>query len=150
MFNREMALAYRRPSRVVAFWIVVAALIIGVGLTLARMACSATDETPRLNEIIRTLYRQAARWAVASAQDESPIIAVLHANYAAGYLWALKDIVTPEEFARAVDNADFLAIERQIVATQDAATRKLVAACKQAIPVADEELLAAMYYRAPQ
>ena len=37
-------------------------------------------------ENIQKLTRQAARWSTAAAQDESPLIAVLHANYAAGYL----------------------------------------------------------------
>ena len=35
---------------------------------------------------IRTLLRQSARWALASQQDKSPLIALLHANYGAGYL----------------------------------------------------------------
>ena len=46
---------------------------------------------------IETLYRQSARWAVASDQDDNDIIRLLHANYAAGYLWAIKDIVSTEE-----------------------------------------------------
>ena len=45
----------------------------------------------QLSKNINTLIRQAARWSVAAQQDESPIIALLHANYGAGYLWALKD-----------------------------------------------------------
>ena len=36
------------------------------------------------------LVRQAARWSTAAKQDKNSMIAVLHANYGAGYLWALK------------------------------------------------------------
>ena len=47
---------------------------------------------------IRTLYRQTARWGVASVQDDSELIRTLHANYATGYLWAIKDIISADEF----------------------------------------------------
>ena len=49
---------------------------------------------------IKILYRQCARWAAASIQDEATIIKMLHANYAAGYLWAIKDIVSCKEFQK--------------------------------------------------
>jgi hypothetical protein len=131
----------------------VSALVAAVSLvTIVTVLFSArlvSREAFPVDKVVRILYRQSARWAVASVQDISPLIAVLHANYAAGYLWAIKDIVTPEEFARATGGADFLALESRIVAIQDAATRKLVAVCKEAVPVADETLLAAIYYSAP-
>ena len=41
----------------------------------------------------KKLVRQAARWSTAAKQDNNSMIAVLHANYGAGYLWALKDII---------------------------------------------------------
>ena len=52
-------------------------------------------------ENIQKLTRQAARWSTAAAQDDSPLIAVLHANYGAGYLWALKDIATAKQIKNA-------------------------------------------------
>lgn len=100
------------------------------------------------SEIVGTLYRQCARWAVAAEQDRSEVIAVLHANYAAGYLWAIKDIATTDEFKR-VTGADWLTFERKIVAIQDAAARRLVGRCSAVVPIADADLTAAMYYRAP-
>ena len=48
-------------------------------------------------ESMITLIRQAARWAAAAQQDKSPMIALLHANYGAGYLWALKDIASDQD-----------------------------------------------------
>lgn len=94
--------------------------------------------------IIRTLYRQAARWAVASAQDDSEIIRVLHANYATGYLWALKDIASTDEFLAATGQ-EFLAFERSVVRVQDDATRRLVARCQGVLPKVDPALLRAVY-----
>lgn len=122
-----------------------AALAAALGARAPRAA-----PAPSFAAAIGVLYRQCARWAVASLQDASPMIAVLHANYAAGYLWAIKDIATPEQFARATGGADFLALERRVVAVQDAAARALLAACDRAAPVADATLRAAMYYSPPE
>lgn len=80
------------------------------------------------NDHISTLVRQAARWSTAATQDQSPLIAVLHANYGAGYLWALKDIATQEQISKVVDPIRF---EREIVKVQDNATRKMAQVCPQ-------------------
>jgi hypothetical protein len=93
---------------------------------------------------IRTLYRQIARYAIASTQDDSPIIRTLHANYAMGYLMALKDIATSEDFARAT-GSDLLRFERKIAAIQDFSTVQLASSCYSLIPPEDPELLKAMY-----
>ena len=92
----------------------------------------------------RVLYRQAARYAVAAEQDEQPVIAVLHANYAMGYLLALKDLVTAEEFKRATGE-DLLNFEQEIARVQDTATLKLVKQNPVLIPEQDPDLLRAMY-----
>ena len=85
-------------------------------------------QNSELDNIIKILLRQTARWAVASEQDESPLISVLHANYAAGYLWALKDIATTEQI-RKTTGQNLLDIEKRVTNIQDKATRKMVKAC---------------------
>ena len=52
------------------------------------------NKTRGMNKAIEKLVRQSARYAVAAQQDESPVIAILHANYAAAYLYALKEFAT--------------------------------------------------------
>ena len=98
------------------------------------------------NKQIRILYRQTARYAVASLQDESPVIKTLHANYAMGYLMALKDLATTEQFSRATGD-NLLSFERKIAAIQDASTVNLVGDCPDLIPDVDPVLLRAMYIR---
>ena len=49
------------------------------------------------------MIRQTSRWAVASEQDKSPMISVLHANYAVGYLQALQDIASEKEINKYLD-----------------------------------------------
>ena len=93
---------------------------------------------------IQVLYRQSARYAVAASQDASPTIAVLHANYAMGYLLAIKDMATAEEFKTAT-GADLLNFEREIARIQDLATLRLVKGCPKLVPAENPELLEAMY-----
>jgi hypothetical protein len=95
---------------------------------------------------IRILYRQTARYAVASLQDDSPVIKSLHANYAMGYLMALKDLTTTDQFARATGD-NLLSFERKIAGIQDASTVNLVSDCPELIPDVDPGLLRAMYIK---
>jgi len=82
------------------------------------------------DQIIKTLYRQAARWSTASVQDTNPLIANLHANYAAGYLWALEDLYTSDQISSAV-GLDHHVVRRELQRNQDLTTRKLLQACPQ-------------------
>lgn len=104
---------------------------------------SQGDSVP-LDKQIRILYRQTARYAVASLQDDSPVVKSLHANYAMGYLMALKDLATTEQFSRATGD-NLLSFERKIAGIQDASTVNLVGDCPDLIPDEDPGLLRAMY-----
>lgn len=97
-----------------------------------------------LHKIVSVLYRQCARWAVAAEQDENVVIRVLHANYATGYLWALKDIVPTDTFFK-ITGEDFLSFEKKVVEIQDKATQTLVSVCKESAPISDPSLLKAIY-----
>ena len=61
------------------------------------------------------------------------MIAVLHANYRAGYLWALKDIATQQEIETAT-GIDMSRFERVIVRVQDEATVRMARLCPQYAP----------------
>ena len=83
--------------------------------------------------IINKLIRQAARWSTAAKQDKNSMIAVLHANYGAGYLWALKEIMktdTIENFT----GVDILKFETEIINIQDMATKKMAKLCPKYAP----------------
>jgi Na+-transporting NADH:ubiquinone oxidoreductase subunit NqrC len=105
---------------------------------------TSSDGVVPIDKQIRILYRQTARYAVASLQDESPVVKSLHANYAMGYLMALKDLATTGEFARATGD-NLLSFERKIASIQDASTVSLVGDCPDLIPNEDPGLLRAMY-----
>jgi len=99
-----------------------------------------------IDKQIRTLYRQTARYAVASLQDESSVIKTLHANYAMGYLMAIKDLATSGEFRRAT-GTDLALFESRITRIQDSSTVNLVSECHDLIPEDDPVLLRAMYIK---
>ena len=81
-------------------------------------------------EDIRKLTRQCSRWLIAAQQDESPLIAVLHMQYGMGYLWAIKDISSTEEFGRAT-GLNFLKFEKHAIQIQDEVSKKVIEACPQ-------------------
>ena len=62
---------------------------------------------------IKNLLRQSSRWAIAAKQDKSPIITLLHANYAAGYLWALKDIATDNDI-KSITGIDIIKFKQKM------------------------------------
>ena len=72
-------------------------------------------------------------------QDKSPIISLLHANYAAGYLWSLKDIASDIEIQNAT-NIDIINFTEKIVDIQDKSTKKVSHACPQFLDDIDKEL----------
>lgn len=82
---------------------------------------------------IRTLTRQAARWSTAAIQDKSPLVAVLHANYGTGFLWALKDIATDSQIKSAT-GLDVGRLEKEIVGVQDKTTLNMIRLCPKYAP----------------
>ena len=79
---------------------------------------------------IKKLARQSARYAIAAQQDASPLIATLHANYAAGYLWALKDIATPREINQNT-GIDVKKFEEHILNVQDMVSKRVTEKCPE-------------------
>lgn len=61
------------------------------------------------------------------------MIAVLHANYGAGYLWAVKDIATDDQIAKAA-NIDVRKFENEIIEIQDQATIRMSQLCSEYAP----------------
>ena len=85
-----------------------------------------TNNNTEKEKHTRALIRQTARWTVASQQDTSPMIALLHANYAAGYLQAL-ELIRSEQEINHVTNLQ--ALRHKVYDTQDNAARAVVTSC---------------------
>lgn len=104
------------------------AIIICLVWLLCRQAVPTSKE-----QTIRTLMRQAGRYAVAAEQDANVVIRVLHAYYAAGYTWAVKDIATADEITRTM-GVNFLEWQTKVQRVQDEATRALLLECPNIAP----------------
>ena len=89
------------------------------------------SEKNRVNDFIRKIVRQAARWTTAAEQDTNPLIKVLHANYGAAYIFALGDAgVDPEQIEKAMgSNFNYNQFRDHIVQVQDDAGKIAVVAC---------------------
>lgn len=87
----------------------------------------------QLNNAIDILVRQAARWTTAAEQDENPIIANLHANYGAGYIFALRSIATDNQI-KLVTNKDAKQLENYIIKVQENILRNLIKQCPNIAP----------------
>jgi hypothetical protein len=92
-----------------------------------------STSTQLMNDIIKTLVRQCARWSTAAQQDQNSLISVLHANYGAGYLWALKDIATDQQIVNAT-HIDIKQFTDEVTKIQDHATKKMATICPKYAP----------------
>jgi len=118
--------------------ITIIAFFLGVIMTFSlieiRNKCFIKNNSMKqLQTIINKLVRQASRWSTAAEQDKSPLIAVLHANYGTGYLWALKEIATNEQIESAT-GIDSFKFEKEITNIQDKTTKKLITVCPDFAP----------------
>lgn len=81
-----------------------------------------------LKSSIEKLVRQSARYATAAQQDKSPVVAILHANYAAAYLYALKDIATETQIHNAT-GINVKKFKEHVINVQDSVTKKTTETC---------------------
>jgi hypothetical protein len=90
--------------------------------------CKDDTKQKKLAHIISRIMRGSARWALASKQDKSPLVAVLHANYGCAYLWALKDVFNDYEIKSAT-GIDVVEFQNKITDIQDTATKRMTKLC---------------------
>ena len=113
--------------------VIIGILLFYLFVTVNKNCWLRSDSQQLMDEIIKTLVRQTSRWSAAALQDKSPLIAVLHANYGAGYLWALKDVATADQIKR-VTNIDLLKFEKEITSIQDKVTKNAIHVCPEYNP----------------
>ena len=99
---------------------------------ISRIFKKSTGQVSK-DKIVSTLLRQTYRWATASKQDSSPMISMLHANYAVGYLSALKELVSDEDIA-SYGETDPLYLMQSIQELQDYATSSAIQMCPEFKP----------------
>lgn len=88
-----------------------------------------SNDSREKTRAIETLIRQSSRYALAAEQDMSPLVAVLHANYATGYLWALKDIVSENDINSVIGKNKLQELVSYVTNVQDNATKRATNDC---------------------
>jgi hypothetical protein len=92
--------------------------------------------------IIQRILRGSARWSIASKQDKSPLIAVLHGNYGAAYLWALKEVFNDNEISLAMGkDFDIIDFQKRVTDIQDFSTKRMVKLCPEYTSGIDDKVL---------
>ena len=94
------------------------------------------NKTRGMNVAIEKLVRQSARYAVAAQQDASPVIAILHANYAAAYFYALKDIASDSQIHNAT-GIDVKKFKEHVTNVQDMVTKRTSEKCPEFVGEVD-------------
>lgn len=94
------------------------------------------NKTRGMNKSIEKLVRQSARYAVAAQQDASPVIAILHANYAAAYFYALKDIASESQIHNAT-GIDVKKFREHVTNVQDMVTKRTSEKCPEFVGEVD-------------
>lgn len=76
------------------------------------------------------LIRQSARYAHAARQDKDVLIALLHANYGSGYLFAAKDIFPEKNLISLFPSYNkYKEFTKEIINIQDEVNRRAVTEC---------------------
>ena len=116
-------------------------LLMGIFILFVILLCVRKRRNNNQEKYIQTLVRQAARYIYAAEQDEDPLIGVLHAYYAVGYLLALQD-TTSEQTIYATTGANIRDVAQYAKKVQDEQTLRFVRLCpeytaKHLSPIAD-------------
>ena len=112
-----------------SFLKIILILLIGIYIGYKNSYRNIYLDCPKTMErIVNILIRQCARWSTASAQDKSPIVSVLHANYGVAYLSALKDIASESQIKK-YSNINLQKFTSEVLKQQDNATMYTAKQC---------------------
>ncbi len=104
----------------------------------------------RIVTLLHLLIRQTIRWAYASAQDANPLVSILHANYANGYLMVLKDYIANFNISNKtfykLTKTDLMTLEKRVLSIQDKALKRLLKHTKKCIRIDNDNLLSTMLF----
>ena len=129
------------------FWFLISIILIFL-LVLSRRNYKSQEAIyyeERILTLLKIYIRQTVRWAYASQQDSNPLVAILHSNYANGYLMVLKDYLENFNISRELfyklTNTNLLQLEKKVLKIQDRALRNLLKHTKKCIKVDKNNIL---------
>jgi hypothetical protein len=120
--------------------IVVVILIVSLYIFTKQYSDNCDNSNNISNDInkARILIRQSARYAHAARQDEDQLIALLHANYGSGYLFAAKDIFPETVLVKLFSSYDeYKDFEQGVIKIQDTVNTRTVDNCPNIVSTKD-------------
>lgn len=75
--------------------------------------------------VIEKIVKKTAKYATMAQQDDSPMLALMHANYSMAYLEALLDLASQKEIHR-VTNIDVKLFIEHVLQVQQDVTKKVI------------------------
>lgn len=121
-------------------------LFIGIfiGVVMMMICCNtySPNNTQNIDDIIKSTIRQSSRWQLANFQDKSPVIELLHQNYAIAYFYALRDVFTDDQIKKAMEftDAQYIAFKNKLILGQEITTKRLGKLCPKFASGIDLEL----------
>jgi hypothetical protein len=85
-----------------------------------------------ITPILKKLMVQASEWVTSAKENSNPIISLMHANYAAGYLLAIKNLAKSNDINKILPN--FAKYDEDITNVQELATNNLMKFCPSINP----------------
>lgn len=82
---------------------------------------SAEPQINYIQIIVKKLMKNAIKWTAMAKQDSEPLMALVHANYGAAYIYSLRDSIGVKQIVNYFP--DFEQYEKEIMDTQDLAAK---------------------------
>lgn len=113
---------------------VLVVLVLLVVVLIAWFADRSRRETLKTSmPMAHRLIKEASRWGMTSEQDESPYLALIHANYAVAYARAAREAAPETDIAKKL-HVDLSELVSQLSDVQEKAVRRLSRVCPDAVP----------------
>lgn len=119
------------PAAKIGFVVVLVLLV--CGLVAYFVGKAQTSHTKKNLPLVQRLIREASRWGTSSAQDSSPLVSLMHANYALAYARAARELMSETEIARML-RIDLSELIHYLTAQQEKAVQKCSRVCPELIP----------------
>ena len=80
--------------------VIVVVLVVVLALLSKRMEWGSGVYSSHYKKLLQNLIQQSTRWSSVAAQDQNPVVALMHVNYAIGFLKAARRLAPDSDIAK--------------------------------------------------
>lgn len=78
----------------------VVVVVVVLALLSKRMDMGTSMYTPHFKKVLQNLIQQSTRWSTVAGQDQNPVVALMHVNYALGFIKAARRLASDSDIAK--------------------------------------------------